>query len=217
MDRRQFLAVFAAAAQEWQAEFAVEKSRLSSEGHNAYFVLTPGLRLDYAQGRNTVTTVVLAKTRRIDGVEARAVEFRETKSGELIEVTRDYFAVDRATGDVYYMGEDVDTYRRGKLTGHEGAWHSGVNGARFGLMMPGKITLGRKFYQEHAPGKAMDRAEIVGVNETVVTPAGTFTGCVRMKETSPLEPGVSDHKWYAPGVGLVKDGDFTLVRIEKPR
>jgi hypothetical protein len=38
------------------------------------------------------------------------------------------FAVDQATGDIYYFGEDVDTHRNGKMTGHEGAWLTGVNG-----------------------------------------------------------------------------------------
>ena len=50
-----------------------------------------------------------------------------------------------------------------------GAWLSGVKGARFGLLMPGTIHLGLKYYQEFAPGVAMDRAEIISVNETVVT------------------------------------------------
>jgi hypothetical protein len=216
MDRRQFLAAAAAFAQEWETEFAVDRSRLGTEGNNPYFVLTPGLKLHYAQGRNTVVTAVLAETKRIDGVEARAVEYREARNGKLIEVTRDYFAVDRVTGDVYYMGEDVDVYKNGKVAGHEGAWLAGSGGARFGLMMPGRIKLGRKFYQEYAPGVAMDRAEVVGTGESVTTPAGTFRDCVRMKETSPLEKLAVEYKVYAPGIGLVKDGEFELVRIERP-
>jgi hypothetical protein len=162
-----------------------------------------------------VTTTVLNETKIVDGVETRAVEDRETKNGQLVELTRDYYAVDRNTGDVYYFGEDVNTYKNGKLAGHEGAWLSGVQGARFGMMMPGAVKVGLKFYQEQAPRVAMDRAEVVAVGETVTTPAGTFTNCVHMKETSALEKGMADHKWYAPGVGLVKDGEFVLVRVEK--
>ena len=59
----------------------------------------------------------------------------------------------------------------------------------------------------------MDRVEIVSTNEAVKTPAGTFAHCVHLKETTPLE-GVVSHKWYAPGVGLVKDDNFELA--EKP-
>ena len=57
---------------------------------------------------------------------------------------------------------------------------------------------------------AMDRNEIVSVDETVKTPAGEFAHCVHVRETSGLEADVG-HKWYAPGVGLVKDGKSELV------
>jgi hypothetical protein len=205
----------AATASTWQANFPVDKKMLSATGTNQYFVLTPGFRLYYEHRKDTVTTTVLNETKIVDGVETRAVEDRETKNGQLVELTRDYYAVDRNTGDVYYFGEDVNTYKNGKLAGHEGAWLSGVQGARFGMMMPGAVKVGLKFYQEQAPRVAMDRAEVVAVGETVTTPAGTFTNCVHMKETSALEKGMADHKWYAPGVGLVKDGEFVLVRVEK--
>ena len=111
----------------------------------------------------------------------------------------------------------MDTYKNGKLAGHEGAWLSGVKGARFGLIMPGAMKVGHKFYQEQAPGVGMDRAEVVAVSETVTTPAGAFKNCVHMKETSALEKGMADHKWYAPGVGMVKEGEFVLVKIERPK
>ena len=211
------LPVLALAASEWQAVFPVDKKALGPTGTGAYFVLTPGFRLHYQHGKDTSTTTVLNETKLIDGVEARAVEDRELKDGQVAEVTRDYYAIDRATGDVYYFGEDVDVYKNGKVTGHGGSWLSGVKGARFGMMMPGAVKPGQKFYQEHAPGTAMDRGEIVAVNETVTTPAGTFKNCVHLKETTALEPGVTDHKWFAPGVGLVKDGDLVLVRIEKAK
>jgi hypothetical protein len=31
-------------------------------------------------------------------------------------------------------------------------------------------------------------------------------------ETTPLEPGEKETKYYAPGVGLLKDGPMKLVR-----
>jgi len=57
----------------------------------------------------------------------------------------------------------------------------------------------------------LDRSEIVSVTERFTTRAGAFINCVRSKETSPLEPLVREYKLYAPGIGLVKDGDFELV------
>ena len=80
-------------------------------------------------------------------------------------------------------------------------------------MMPGKPKAADKFYQEIAPKVALDRVEVVSVDETVKTPAGTFEHCVHLRETTPLERGVSN-KYYAPGVGMIKDDEFELT--EKP-
>jgi len=137
---------------DWQSDFPVDKKTLGVKGSNPYFILTPGYQLSYKNGNDTDTVTVLDETKLIDGVEARVVEDREMKNGQLIELTRDYYAIDSATNDVYYFGEDVDVYRNGKVTGHEGAWLSGVKGAKFGLMMPGKPKVGQKFYEEQAPG-----------------------------------------------------------------
>ena len=42
------------------------------------------------------------------------------------------------------------------------------------------------------------------------TSAGTFHHCVHLRETTPLEADVS-HKYYAPGVGMIKDDEFELA------
>ena len=204
------------AVADWQSVFHVDKAKLVSAGTNPYFILTPGYQLVYQKGSETVTVTILNETKVVDQVDVRAVEDRETKNGQLVELTRDYYAIDPATRDVYYFGEDVDVYRDGKVVGHEGAWLSGAEGAKFGLMMPGSLRPGMRFYQEQAPGVAMDRVELVDAGERITTPAGTFENCVHFRESSPLEKGVTDHKWYAPGVGCVKDGDMPLVRIVKP-
>ena len=107
----------------------------------------------------------------------------------------------------------MDNYKDGKVVSHDSAWRAGTNGARFGLMIPAKPTAGQAFYQEIAPKVAMDRVEIVSTNETVKTPAGTFPNCVHVRETTPLERDVS-HKYYAAGIGLVKDDEFELT--ERP-
>ena len=199
--------------QGWRATFAVAKGNLVSEGRNPYFVLEPGHRLHYRSGRETLVITVLDQTRVVDGVETRVVEEREEKDGRLAEVSRNYFAIDKATGDVYYFGEEVDIYKDGKVAGHGGSWLSGVGGARFGLIMPAKPKVGDKHYQELAPKAAMDRAEVLSVTEKVKVPAGTFENCLHVRESSPLDRGVGD-KWYAPGVGLLKDEDLELTKVE---
>ena len=200
----------------FQDTFPIDKARLAGEGSNGYMILKPGYQLVLADGTDTLTITVLDETKTVDGVVTRVVEERETKGGRLDEVSRNYFAIDKTTGDIYYFGEDVDMYDAGgNVTGHEGSWLAGVNDAKFGLMMPGKLLAGRRFYQELAPKKAMDRAEVVDLDETVKVPMGTFNHCLRTRESSGLERGTED-KLYAPGVGLLRDEDFNLTSIQLP-
>ena len=187
---------------------------MQNTGRNAYMILEPGYRLIMENGKDTLIITVLNETKLVDGVVTRVVEERETEGGQLAEVSRNYFAIDKTTSDIYYFGEDVDTYKDGKVTGHEGAWLAGVNGARFGLMMPGKPKVGERYYQEIAPKIAMDRAQIISLTESAKVPAGLFNNVLHTRESSAIESG-SEDKWYAPNVGLIKDSDFVLAKIEK--
>jgi len=195
----------------WTADFGVVDGELADRGRNPYFILEPGYQLVLDDGSERLTITVLDQTRVVDGVTTRVVEERETRDGRLIEVSRNFFAISTRTNSVFYFGEEVDIYRDGKLAGHEGAWLSGERKAVYGLMMPGETLLGARYYQEIAPGEAMDRAEIVGLDFAVDTPAGAFEHCLRTEETTPLEPGVKEYKAYAAGIGLVLDGDLKLV------
>lgn len=196
--------------------FNVPRERLGPTANNPYFPLTPGLTLRYAGGRTTLLRTVLDGTETVDGMLTRVVEDREERNGRPVEISRDHYAADSATNDVFNFGEDVHNYRQGKPVLDSGSWRAGTGGATFGLAMPGHPTVGDRFYEELAPGVALDRAEVVATDETVVTPAGTFEHCVHLKETSELEPSEVSHTWFAPGVGMVKDGDLTLVAIQRP-
>jgi len=198
----------------WRETFTVDKANLADTGRNTYFILEPGYRLTFEHGKDTLIVTVLDETKVVDGVKTRIVEEKETAGGQLAEISRNYFAIDKATNDLYYFGEDVDEYRNGKVTGHEGAWLSGVNGARFGLMIPAKPQPGDKYYQEQAPKIAMDRAEIISVTEALKVPAGSYSNVLHTRESSGIESG-SEDKWYAPDVGLIKDADFLLAKVEK--
>jgi hypothetical protein len=201
-------------AADYRSDFAPDPKNLGTTGSNPYFILTPGYKLHFAEGATHSTMTVLAEIVIIDGVQCRVVVDREEKDGQPVEITRDYYAIDSTTGDVYYFGEDVDAYKNGKVANHDGSWRSGVDGAKFGLMMPGKIVKGDRFAQERAPRqKAMDRSEVVSLAEKVATPAGSFE-CVHLKDSSAIEKAV-DHKWYAKDVGLVKDGKAVLVKVER--
>jgi hypothetical protein len=200
----------------WEDVFDVDKAALSATGTNPYFSLVPGHRLEYEGDGTRLVISVLEKTKSVDGVTCRVIEEREWEDGELIEVSRNYFAIDTKTKDVYYFGEEVDMYEGGRIVSHEGAWLSGRDGAKFGLMMPGKPTLGRAHYQEIAPKVAMDRAKLVDAKAKVVTPSKTFEDCIKYEETTPLEPKAKEYKYYASGVGLVQDSGLKLVRATVP-
>lgn len=192
---------------------SVENCTFSPTGRNPFLVLEPGwmLLLRGREGGETVqqTITVTNGTKTVDGVETRVVVEEELEDGELAEVSWNYLAICTETSTIFYFGEDVDEHDDGNVY-HPGAWLAGVNGARAGVLMPGDPKVGMAFHTEYAPKKAMDFAEIVAVNETVTTPAGTFTGAVKVKETSELESGVG-YKWFAPGVGVVVDESLKLV------
>jgi hypothetical protein len=207
--------------------FRLEDCAFSSTGRNVYFSLNPGDTLVFEgedEGELLELRITVLSDREWieleteDGetlsVRTRVIEEREWVDGELSEVSRNFFARCEGTGDVFYFGEDVDIYEDGEIVSHDGAWRAGVDGALPGLIMPGTFLLGSRYFQELAPGVALDGAEHVAMELTVETEAGTFEDCVQVVETSPLEPGSESTKVYCPGVGLVQDDDAVLVEYD---
>lgn len=195
----------------WQEEFGLEKRTLVSTGRNPYFILEPGFQLVLESPTEKLTVTVLDETKVVDGVTTRIVEEKEWINGELIEISRNFFAIDEQTKDVFYFGEEVDIYKDGKIANHEGAWLAGKDGAKAGLIMPGKPKTGMKYYQEIARGVAMDRAEVLKLDDHLDTPAGSFSNCLLTKEGSALNPFEMEFKTYAPGVGLLQDEKLLLA------
>lgn len=195
----------------WMKEFNLDNRTLISTGKNDYFILEPGFQLVLESNNIKLVITVLDETKEIMGITTRIVEEREWKSDNLYEVARNFFAIDEKTKDVFYFGEEVDFYKNNKIVGHRGAWLAGEDGATPGLIMPGKVELGMKYYQEVAPEKAMDRAEIIDLNHTLETPAGTFTNCVKTKEGSALKLWEKEFKSYAAGIGLIQDQYLLLT------
>ncbi|MEZ5428321.1 MAG: hypothetical protein R2747_18775 [Pyrinomonadaceae bacterium] len=207
-----FSAVAVGQKKQFTEELLPDDCTFETVGRNRYFILEPGyqLTLENKSGDRLIVTV-LSETRKIGDVETRVVEENESKNGRPVEVSRNFFAFCRETASVYYFGEEVDLYKNGRLVKGEDAWTAGGEN-RAGLAMPGLVLLGARYYQEIAPGVAMDRAEIISISETKNTPAGNFTGCLKTEETTPLEPREKEYKFYAPGVGLIQDEDLLLTK-----
>lgn len=187
----------------------------SSQGRNPWFILVPGYQLVLAgqeDGEHVVLQItVLPQTIQIAGVTARIVEERETHGGKLVEISRNYFVICNRNNSVIYLGEDVDIFNDNGTVTHEGAWRAGVAGARAGVIMPGSPLIGARYFQELAGNVALDQAEILSVSAILNTPAGRFVNCLKTRETTPLEPGAEEFKFYAPNIGLVGEQTLRLV------
>jgi hypothetical protein len=204
-----------AGSKSFTESFMQESCLFATTGRNTYFILETGYQqtLQGIEGKDTTTLIitVLNETRMIGDVETRIIEEKEMINGKPVEISRNFFAFCKQTSTVYYFGEEVDMYKNGKIASHEGAWSAeGKN--KPGVQMPGLILLGSRYYQEIAPSVAMDRAEILSMTETMKTPAGNFMDVLKTEETTPLEPKGKEYKYYAPGVGLIKDENLLLMK-----
>ena len=86
-----------------------------------------------------------------------------------------------------------------------GSWEGGVNGAIPGIIMlsnPEK-HIGQIYPQEYLKDSAEDKAKVISVNSTTSIQLGTFSNCVVTEETTPLDPGVIENKYYAKGIGNI--------------
>ena len=210
-----------AAQDEFTSSFRLQDCEFEARGANPHFLLEPERQLVYEGEDEELFITVLEETERIRlpiggrqrTVRTAVVEEREFHDGGLAEISRNFFALCDETSDLYYFGEEVDIYEDGEIVSHEGAWRAGENGARPGILMPGTFLLGSRYFQEVAPGVALDRAEHTAEGLEIETEAGSFHDCVEVTETTPLDPGSESVKIYCPGVGLVVDGDLTLVEI----
>ncbi len=214
------LAATAQAAEEKQSDpdrqGALPRFSHPREITNPYLPLA-SLKQDVLESKNgrveRTAKPKLHKIFKIEGqtVEALVVEDREYENGALVEVALDYFA-QADDGVVYYLGEDVDEYKNGKVSGHSGAWLLGKDTRHPGLLMPAHPQVGEKFKSEDVRGITTEDDEVVSVSETVSAPGGTYKDCVKIKEK--LSDGATEYKFYAPGVGCVKevedDAEFSL-------
>ncbi len=222
----------AAQEEEFTDHFPIEECHFVPYGGNDYFSLNPGRKTYFnnsecvAEGecdeREDLTITVTRELKRVVidvdrkpvAVWTRVVVENEKADGELKEISRNYFATCLPWRDVYYFGEDVDIYEDGEIVSHEGAWLAGRFDAQPGIIMPDSgFLLGQRYFQEMAPGVALDRAEHVATDLELALQAGNFDDCIEVTETTPLQPNSESTKFYCPGVGLVIDSDLKAIAV----
>lgn len=178
---------------------------------NPYFPLTPGAKWVYESYLNDgsverIEIEILHETRVVNGVAATVLHDSVFVDGVLVEDTYDWYAQDKG-GDVWYLGEEVDNYENGVLVDHAGSWEWGVGGALPGVYMwaDPSVHLNEEYYQEFYVGEAEDKGKVLSAIESVTVPAGSFTNVVQTFDFSSLDPNIQAHKFYAPGIGVIKE------------
>jgi len=175
---------------------------------NPYWPLIPGTTFVYeSESDDEVGRVEIAvthATREILGVTCTVVFDRAFENGLLVERTYDWYAQD-VDGNIWYFGEyseEIDP--NGAVIGTEGSWEAGVDGAEPGIIMPAHPQAGDSYYQEYYEGEAEDEAKILRTHVDMSTNFGEFEDCLKTKEYTKLSPGDVEHKFYCPGIGLVR-------------
>jgi hypothetical protein len=201
---------------------------------NEYDPLTPGTVL-YYQGvkeglPETAHFEITHKRKSILGVNTTVIHDQVFVEGKLHENTTDWYAQDKA-GNVWYFGEATEVLNaKGERETSEGSWQAGkrVEGkgaiGKPGIFMPGNPEVGVGYKQEIAPEVSEDQFEVADLNASVTTPFVTTNRALRTKETTPLEPGTIDAKYFVLGIGeaietteVGSEDHLELVNVERGR
>jgi len=189
---------------------------------NPYFPLVRGMRFTYKGGGQVITDTVTDKTKHIDGVTCRVVEDVVKEHGVVVERTDDWFAQDLA-GNVWYCGELARVFETFKgdrpqdpeLTSIEGSFKAEREGDKPGIIALVAPQVGDGYYEEFSLANAEDVAEVISTTGSAAVPAAMCNKtCLVTRNTSPLEPGIKETKYYAPGVGLILEVENDGTRVE---
>jgi len=184
----------------------LDPADFTTEIDNPYWPMAPGARWVYREtdedGTHQIEVTVTDRTKRIaNGIEARVVR-DVVSNGEPIEVTDDWYAQD-SEGNIWYLGEDTTEYEDGKPVTRAGSFEAGVDGAEPGIIMPADPEVGQTYRQEYLAGEAEDQGRIVSLDQQAEVPFGHFQSTLLVNDLNPLEPKVSELKFYARDVGPV--------------
>jgi len=156
------------------------------------------------------------------GIKTFTIRDRAIEGGLLVEDTFDYYAQDKQ-GNVWYFGEDVTNYtydKNGNLIGttSSSSWRAGVHGARPGYIMPTDLTIGFNYFQEHAPeDAAVDEGTTFAIVPSMIVSGQTYSNVIKVLETSDLDNHARGFKYYAAGVGLIKEEEGVRPNFKFPR
>lgn len=187
--------------------------------NNPYFHFELGKKYIFEgqtkDGFERIVIEVLPSTRTVMGITCAIVSDKVWIDNVLLEDTHDWYAQDDE-GNVWYFGEVVTDYNPdGTVADHDGSWEAGVDGAKPGITMLAQPQVGNTYRQEYYFNEAEDEAKVVALNLSATVPFGAFENCLKTEEWTDLEPGHIGYKIYAPGIGMIQDGDeVKLIDIQ---
>ena len=136
-------------------------------------------------------------------VQAAVVKDSSYLNGELHEVADDFYA-QADDGTVYYLGEDVNYYEKGKVVGHEGAFRYGDETQVLGVAMPADPQPGDTFSIEDVPGVGTEQNTVAELSDQVKVGGQTYKNVLVID--GHVEPDNEDEtKSYARGTGTIRE------------
>src|SRR6185369_13265723 len=92
-------------------------------------------------------------------------------------------------GNVWYFGESTKEFKEDGTVDTKGSFESGVNGARPGIIMPGRPQVGDEYREEYAKGVAEDTGEVLSLTGSETTPlTGPAKDLLVTKDSDLLDP-----------------------------
>ena len=173
---------------------------------NPLFPLQPGREWIYWSVGETITVAVTSRTRQIGDAACLAVNSRvENEDGSVIEETDDWYAQD-LHGTVWSCG--MTARAAAGQAGDEGSWTAFRRFAKPGIIMAATPRPGDVYRREFVLGEAEDATQVLSVTGSAEVPGASCTDdCLVTSNFSPLTPGVTLHRYYAPGIGLILEVD----------
>ncbi len=193
---------------------------------NKWLPMQPGMQYVYtgttiddsgAAVPHRVVFTVTDLTKVIENVRNVVIWEQDFSDNELAESEIAFFA-QADDGVIWHFGQYPEVYENGELV-ETPAWIAGIEEARPGITMKAEPKLGTPDYSQGL-GPAVgwtDRAQVEQVGQETCVAAGCYKDVVVTKETALGEQGFQ-HKYYAPGVGVVlvgfSGGDKTKESLE---
>lgn len=183
---------------------------------NQHFPTAEGQRWSYElrdpAGRTAPVTVTAEGTERVAGVRVRWLA-TTTGEGRAEQTRRDAYATD-SRGNVWWMASEP--------AGSERGFSAGTSGEA-GLLMPSELRVGDAFVHAASAGERLGWSTVVRTDARV---SGTLSageasveleGSPSVAGPAPSVNGAEARRWYAPGLGLVREeraDGFSLVLVE---